>query len=136
MNNNNLVNSKDFVEQVNKEFTELKSIFNERNESYKQNFVLISEILNVLYPNGVSKEVLGSPVFPLLVLKLVKLTRFVQSDFLSTDSIEDDANYSILISAFQRLKSASDLQATEKKNDGLSDDDLEFINALSKFPNN
>lgn len=88
-----------FKNNVLKTFGKLEQVFHDRNTTYKQNFNEVSKLLKVLYPNGISAKELENPVFPLLVLKLVKLTRFVQSGSKHLDSIEDDSVYSVLIAS-------------------------------------
>lgn len=73
--------------------------FKQRNSVYHDNYLDVCKMLPVLFPQGVTAEQLANPAFHLLVIKLVKISRFVQSNFTHLDSIHDDAVYSAMIEA-------------------------------------
>lgn len=74
-------------------------IYERRNKKYKANYQRVGSLLAVLFPNGVTAEQLGRAEFHLLMLKLVKLTRFVATDMKHLDSIRDDGVYCAMIEA-------------------------------------
>ena len=76
---------------------EMAATFRERNAQYRDNWLVMAELLVLLFPNGVSREMLATPAFNILMMKLSKLTRFVASDLTHIDSIHDDAVYSAII---------------------------------------
>lgn len=71
--------------------------FRERNAVYGDNYKMVGRLMAVLFPQGVSAELLHSHQFHLFELKLVKLSRFAISGLTHTDSIHDDAVYSAMI---------------------------------------
>ena len=77
---------------------EASETFRERNAAYKDNAVVVADVMNVLFPNGVK---LDSPedyhMWHLFELIIVKLTRFTNSDLRHTDSIHDLMVYAAMI---------------------------------------
>lgn len=76
---------------------EMSDTFRERNAVYGDNYKMVGKLMAVLFPNGVSKEILHSDQFHLFELKLVKLSRFAISGLQHQDSIHDDGVYSAMI---------------------------------------
>lgn len=71
--------------------------YKERNALYKDNAVMVGKIMAVMFPNGVKLATAADhEFFHLFQLKIVKLTRFVNSDLKHVDSIHDDAIYSAM----------------------------------------
>lgn len=81
---------------------EMAKTYRERNAIYGDNYRMVGPIMAILFPNGVSREVLGSDQFHLFELKIVKLTRFAISNLTHLDSIHDDAVYSAMIESILR----------------------------------
>jgi len=71
--------------------------FEARNKIYGDNFLVVCDLVKVLFPEGIPKDILHSPEWHLFRMKLTKLTRFVASGLTHTDSIHDDAVYSAII---------------------------------------
>lgn len=71
--------------------------FRVRNAIYGNNYKMVGPIMQILFPNGVPPELLGSHKFHLFELKIVKLTRFAVSHLTHQDSIHDDAVYAAMI---------------------------------------
>lgn len=71
--------------------------FDKRNAQYKDNWRQVPKLVEVLFPNGVPPWLLTDPRWHLFELKLVKLTRFANSELQHTDSIHDDGIYSAMI---------------------------------------
>jgi hypothetical protein len=71
--------------------------YTERNAVYGDNYRMVGAMMKVLFPDGVSKELLHSDKFHLFELKLVKLSRYAISDMTHRDSIHDDAVYSAML---------------------------------------
>lgn len=82
---------------VEKRLEEMAATYAERNATYKSNYRAVGKIMGILFPNGISKEILHSDQFHLFELKLVKLSRFANSGLQHFDSIYDDAVYSAII---------------------------------------
>lgn len=78
-------------------FDGMKQTFIERNGTYRDNYKDVCKILPILFPNGVDAKMLANPAFHLLVIKIVKLSRFCQTNLTHLDSIHDDAVYSAMI---------------------------------------
>lgn len=75
-------------------------LFRERNAVYKDNAVLVGQLMAVLFPNGVT---LNGPqdfhYWHLFELAMVKLTRFVKGDLRHVDSMEDMTVYLAMLGA-------------------------------------
>jgi hypothetical protein len=71
--------------------------FKERNAVYGSNYKMVGKLMAVLFPDGVSPELLHSDMFHLFELKLVKISRFAISGMTHKDSIRDDCVYSAMI---------------------------------------
>jgi hypothetical protein len=76
---------------------EMASTYRERNAVYGDNFRMVGQMMKVLFPEGIPKELLHSDHFHLFELKLVKLSRFAISGLSHVDSIHDDGVYSAMI---------------------------------------
>ena len=72
---------------------EMADTYRERNKVYGDNFKMVGKLMAVLFPNGVTKEVLHSDQFHLFELVLVKLSRFAISNLTHQDSIHDAGVY-------------------------------------------
>lgn len=71
--------------------------FRERNENYKDNAVLVGQIMQLFFPEGVALRSQNDHHFyHLFELMIVKLTRFVKSDLRHADSIHDLAVYAAM----------------------------------------
>lgn len=79
--------------------TQMADTYRDRNRIYGDNYKMVGKLMAVLFPDGASPELLHSPVFHLLELKLVKLSRFAMSSLTHLDSIHDDGVYSAMIEA-------------------------------------
>ena len=75
---------------------EMKKTFSERNSTYGDNYIDAAKVLGILFPNGVDLYTLTDPVFYMVFLKVLKLTRFCRSGLRHIDSIHDDAIYSAM----------------------------------------
>lgn len=71
--------------------------FEERNAVYADTTQQAANVLAALWPEGVPPDVLRNPAFHLLVIKCVKLARFVNTGLTHEDSILDDGVYSAMI---------------------------------------
>lgn len=78
---------------------EAAATYKARNAVYSDNYKLVGKLVQVLFPNGVPKEVIHSDHWHLFELKLVKLSRFAISNLQHVDSIHDDCVYSAMIEA-------------------------------------
>lgn len=81
---------------------EMAETFKERNSTYGSNYLVVGELMKVLFPKGVPSDLLHSPQFHLFELKLVKLSRFANSGMKHVDSIHDDGVYSAMIESIIR----------------------------------
>lgn len=64
--------------------------FRERNSNYRDNAVQVGQVMQVLFPNGVTlKTQADHHFYHLFELMVVKLTRFANSDLKHIDSIHD-----------------------------------------------
>jgi len=64
--------------------------FRERNSNYRDNAVQVGQVMQVLFPNGVTlKTQADHHFYHLFELMVVKLTRFANSDLKHVDSIHD-----------------------------------------------
>lgn len=73
--------------------------YKERNAVYGDNYKMVGKMMAILFPQGVSAEVLHSDQFHLFELMLVKLSRFAISNLTHQDSIHDTAVYGAMIEA-------------------------------------
>lgn len=72
--------------------------FRERNAQYKDNAIMVGEVMAALFPHGVTiTDPNDHHVYHLFELLVVKLTRFVKSGLTHTDSIHDAAVYAAMI---------------------------------------
>lgn len=71
----------------------MASTFRERNAVYGDNYKMVGPMMAVLFPDGVSKEVLHSHQFHLFELILVKLSRYAISGLQHVDSVHDAGVY-------------------------------------------
>lgn len=78
-------------------FGEMAATFKERNTTYGSNYKHVPKMVAVLFPDGVSSELVGSDQWHLFELILVKLSRFAVSQLTHKDSIHDAAVYSAMI---------------------------------------
>ena len=76
---------------------EMASTYEERNAVYGNNYELVTQVLNVLFPDGVPKEIYGTYAHNLLEMVVGKITRFVKSGLKHKDSIHDAAVYCAII---------------------------------------
>lgn len=81
---------------------EAANTYRDRTKVYGDNFLMIGPMVKILFPNGVSHEVLTSHAWHLFELKLVKLSRFAVSNLTHLDSIHDDMVYSAMIEMLLR----------------------------------
>jgi hypothetical protein len=78
--------------------TDAAAIFRERNANYKDNAVLVGNVMKALFPNGVViHSAADHHLYHLFELMIVKLTRFVKSDLKHKDSIHDLAVYAAML---------------------------------------
>lgn len=75
---------------------EMAATFRERNAVYKDNFKTAGAVLRALYPRGIPPELMGDELH-LLMLIVVKLSRFVHSNHTHGDSMVDTGVYSAMI---------------------------------------
>lgn len=75
----------------------MAATFEERNALYRDNYRMVGPIMRVLFPEGVSPEVLNSDAFHLLEAVVGKLTRFAVSDLQHLDSIHDAGVYCAIL---------------------------------------
>lgn len=72
--------------------------FEERNAVYKDNHVVVGEVMAALFPEGI---VLRTPAdfqhWHLFELMVVKLTRFAKTDRCHTDSLRDISVYAAIL---------------------------------------
>jgi hypothetical protein len=76
---------------------QMADTFRQRNAVYGDNYLMVSKLVKVLFPQGVPSDLVVSPHWHLFELKLVKLSRFAISGLTHIDSIHDDAVYSAMI---------------------------------------
>ena len=81
---------------------EMTQTYLERSSIYGENYKMVGQLTKTLFPEGVSAEILSKDAFHLMILKLVKLTRFATSGLTHLDSIHDDAIYSAMIESILR----------------------------------
>lgn len=74
------------------------NLFRERNANYRDNAVLVGQLMRVLFPEGVViRTEADHHFYHLFELMIVKLTRFVKSDLKHKDSIHDLAVYAAML---------------------------------------
>lgn len=73
--------------------------FRERNKVYGSNYLMVSKLVKVMFPDGVPPGLVETDHWHLFELKLVKLSRFAISGLTHIDSIHDDAVYAAMIEA-------------------------------------
>lgn len=78
---------------------EMANTFDERNKVYGSNYLMVAQLVKVLFPAGVPPGLVETDHWHLFELKLVKLSRFAISNLTHTDSIHDDGVYSAMIEA-------------------------------------
>lgn len=76
---------------------EAAQTFEERNAIYGNNYRQVGPIMNVLFPEGVSAELIGSDQFHLFELLVVKLSRLANAGLQHIDSARDLAVYAAMI---------------------------------------
>ncbi len=75
----------------------MAATFRERNAEYKDNGVLVGELMKVMFPHGiVLSTTKDQEFFHLFSLMVVKLSRFVKSGLKHVDSIHDAAIYAAM----------------------------------------
>jgi hypothetical protein len=76
---------------------DMAATFDERNKVYGSNYLMVSKMVKVLFPDGVPPGLVETDHWHLFELKLVKLSRFAISNLSHMDSIHDDGVYSAMI---------------------------------------
>ena len=71
--------------------------FRIRNATYGNNYLQVSELMKVLWPDGFPSELVFQPEWHLFELILVKLTRFANGNLTHIDSIHDTIVYAAMI---------------------------------------
>lgn len=72
--------------------------FRERNAVYKDNYKMVGRVMEAFFPDGVTLKTQDDfNRWHLFELKIIKLTRFVNSGLLHPDSLTDDGVYSAMI---------------------------------------
>ena len=71
--------------------------FEERNKVYGSNYERVAPIMKILFPDGLTPEILHSDQWHLFELIVVKLTRFAISGLQHKDSIHDTGVYAAMI---------------------------------------
>lgn len=71
--------------------------FEERNKIYGSNYERVAPIMKILFPDGLTPEILHSDQWHLFELIVVKLTRYAISGLQHKDSIHDAGVYSAMI---------------------------------------
>jgi hypothetical protein len=84
---------------------EMADTYRERNATYGDNYKRVGPIMEILFPNGISAELLGSDQFHLFELIIVKLSRYAISGLIHQDSIHDAAVYCAMCEAINKEKS-------------------------------
>lgn len=85
--------------------------FRERNAAYRGNFRAVGPMLRALFPDGIPDAVLHGDGFSLLVLLLVKLSRYAQTGLTHVDSIHDAMVYSAMLEALTSAPKPADTPA-------------------------
>lgn len=78
--------------------------FTVRNKEYGENFRQVGPVMAVLFPQGISAEMLHSDRWHIFELIIVKLSRFAQSQLAHIDSIHDTMVYAAMIEAMLKEK--------------------------------
>ena len=78
---------------------DMANTYRERNTVYGDNYKRVGPIMEILFPDGVPAELLGSDQFHLFELIIVKLSRFAISGLQHQDSIHDASVYGAMIEA-------------------------------------
>jgi hypothetical protein len=71
--------------------------FRKRNAVYGDNYKMVAQLVKVLFPKGVSSELVVTDQWHLFELILVKLSRFAISELKHIDSVHDTAVYCAMI---------------------------------------
>ncbi len=72
--------------------------FEERNAIYKDNYVMVGKLLEVLHPSGLNiKTAEEWNLYHLYILMIVKLSRFAISGLKHQDSLRDLAVYAFMV---------------------------------------
>lgn len=85
--------------------------FEERNAVYADTTQRAADLLAALWPDGVPPDVLRNPAFHLVVIKCVKLARFINTGLSHEDSILDDGVYSAMICSMIQQGEANEIQS-------------------------
>lgn len=80
----------------------MAATYRERNRTYGDNYKRVGAIVALLFPNGISADLLHSDHWHLFELIVVKLTRFAISDLTHMDSIHDISVYGAMIESVLR----------------------------------
>lgn len=84
---------------------EAAETFRQKNAQYGSNSAMVGQILEILYPNGIKPgNAIDWEIFHLVVLKVVKLTRFAVAGHAHEDSIHDDTVYSAMVESLMRTE--------------------------------
>lgn len=75
----------------------MANTFEERNKVYGSNYERVAPIMKILFPDGLTPEILHSDQWHLFELIVVKLTRFAISGLQHKDSIHDTGVYAAMI---------------------------------------
>lgn len=86
---------------------EMAATFKQRNAVYGSNFKMVGPIMALLFPNGVSVELLKSDQFHLFELLIVKLSRLAISGLKHQDSARDAGVYAAMIESIITNQGAS-----------------------------
>lgn len=76
--------------------------YRQRNAVYGDNFLMVAQLVKVLFPKGVPPALVETDQWHLFELKLVKISRFAISNLTHIDSIHDDAVYAAMIESILR----------------------------------
>lgn len=80
-------------------------LFEERNRVYGNNFEMVGEIMEAMFPDGVTlRTAADHNRFHLFMLKIVKLSRYAVNyeDGGHEDSLDDDIVYTAMVAAMDR----------------------------------
>ena len=87
--------------------------FEARNATYGDNYQMVGPIMAVLFPDGVTPELLAAPQFHLLELVIVKLSRLAISDLQHQDSAHDAGVYCAMIESLIKQQQQQGRQGNE-----------------------
>ena len=76
--------------------------FRARNAVYGNNYKMVGPIMEILFPQGVAPELLGTHQFHLFELMVVKISRLAISGLTHIDSAHDASVYGAMIEAIIR----------------------------------